>query len=513
MPLPINFLPSVKTRLDDEKALQEAKKAKSVKLGNNIIDTIEKIRQDVETNLIHKKDLFQVITDYNNFKSYIAAADKHGYIAIDTETTGLNPLVDKIVGLCLYFPGEPAAYVPINHVDYITGERLDEQLNEEQIAGILKNMTAKVIMHNAPFDIRVILHNFGVRLRCYWDTLSAAQLLDENESHRLKDLHSKYVSHEVEKTFGDYFKGIKYQEVPVQYAYLYAANDALDTYELYLFQARFLNDKPENKQDRKDLYWVLMNIEMPMVDVIVDLEENGVAVDINYLDSMKEKYHKELDQALKDCYEEIDKIRDKINEYNSKLPAPGEKKATLSDPVNISSSTQLAILFYDILGASPIKGKGDRCTDKDVLEAWRDKYPIVEKILKYREALKLTSTYIDNIYEIIHTDGRVHTGFKSNGAKTGRMSSSNPLNLQNIPSHNDFIRKMFVGQTTTREVECNQNKYTFNREEEVQLSDGTWQWVEKLQKNDTLIDGSVVTDVIVEQFVVTVSVVNNLSTI
>ena len=125
---------------------------------------------------------------------------------------GLNPMTDKIVGLCLYFPDEKATYVPINHVDYFSGERLENQLTEEQIKPILETLTAKVIMHNAQFDIRVIKHSLGVILKCFWDTLIGGIILNENESHVLKDMHSKYISGEIEKTFKDFFGNILCRE-------------------------------------------------------------------------------------------------------------------------------------------------------------------------------------------------------------------------------------------------------------------------------------------------------------
>ena len=120
-------------------------------------------------------------------------------------------------------------------------------------------------------------------------------------------------------------------------------------------------------------------------------------------------------------------------------------------------------------------------------------YPIAKAILDYRAAMKITTTYVNNIPGITHTDGRVHTHFNSMGAKTGRMSSSDPLNLQNIPSHNEDIRKMFVGQTTFRDVDKRTDgAYIFDRCEEIQLEDGTWKWVELIKVGDKLIDGETV---------------------
>ena len=141
------------------------------------------------------------------------------------------------------------------------------------------------------------------------------------------------------------------------------------------------------------------------------------------------------------------------------------------------------------------------------MEVFKKKYQIAEYILDYRAAQKLTSTYIDNIPNIIHSDGRVHTHFNSNGAKTGRLSSANPINLQNIPSHNDDIRKMFIGQTTYREVESDSNIYEFDRCEELELKDNTWKFVEQIKVDDELIDGEVVKSVKIEDLKVFIEVI------
>ena len=487
--LPIKFLPSVNDKLKDKELADKVKaEKKKTKLSkNNIVDLIELIRQDVEASLGKYAEEYKCIRTVEELDEYIQKANEHGYIAIDTETTGLNPLVDKIVGLCLYFPGEKGVYVPINHVDYFNGVRLDNQLTEEQIKPILEKLTAKIIMHNAQFDIRVIKHTIGVKLICWWDTQIGATLLDENEPHRLKYLHSKYISGEEEKNFSDLFGAITFTDIPIEYAYLYAAHDAVDTFDVFKYQRPLLNNKRDREDDR-DMYWLFRNVEMPMVDVIVALEDTGVAVDVPYLNSLKEKYHNNLQSALDKCYEELEKYRVQIDKYNAT-----NFEKPLKEPLNIGSSQQLAILFYDILKAKEVKGKKARSTDADVMAVWKDKYPIAKAILDYRAAQKITSTYIDNIFDIIHTDGRIHTHFHSNGAKTGRMSSSDPLNLQNIPSHNEDIRKMFVGQTTYRDVEQrSDNAYIFDRCEEIELEDGTWQWVELIKVGDKLSDGSIV---------------------
>lgn len=502
MPLPIKFKSEVASKLQDRENLEKIKKAKKSKpKSNNIMDVIERIRQDVEKHLGEYKDQYQCITMVEALETYIKKANVYGEIAIDTETNGLNPMVDGIVGLCLYFPGEPATYVPINHVDYFSEERLQNQLTEEEVKRCLEKLTAKIIYHNAQFDIRVIKHQVGIILKAWWDTLIAGQLLNENEPHGLKYLHGKYISHSEEKTFNDLFGNVLFKYIPIEYAYLYGAHDAIDTFELKDFQQKYLENK--SRPDMISLNALYRETEIPMIDVIVELEDNGVAVDVDYLNGLYDKYNGELEDALLKCQDEIDtKYSKDILKYNSEhLDKP------LQLPINIGSSTQLAILFYDILGCKPVKGKKERSTDEEVMKVFSSKYPIAKYILDFRGAQKIVSTYVSNIKNIIYTDGRVHTHFNSNGARTGRMSSSDPLNLQNIPSHRSDIRKMFIGQTSYRDVEKRKdNAYIFDRCEEIELVDGSWQWVEAIKVGDTLADGEVVKAVKVKDLKVLIGV-------
>ena len=454
--LPFDMIPEVRSRLEDEQLLKETKKARKTKMGSSDADVIEQIIQDINNTpvLAQRKDLFKVIMDYDELEDYINKANAYGMVAYDTETTGLNPLDLQIIGFSMYFPYEPAIYVPINHISYMTGERIEGQLTEEQCGELLRKLTAKILMHNAPFDIRVSLHTLKVRLYCFWDTQNGAILLGEEGDHSLKGWHGKHITHTEEKDFRDLFGNFDFRKVPIKYATIYAANDAQDTWECYEFQIKFINDDPNNREDRRGLYYVMTKIEMPMVDVIVALEENGVAIDKDFLDTLSKKYHNKLETALSSCHAALDTIRDKIDDFKFRHP-----RCKLEDPINLSSPNQLQILFYDI----------------------------------------------------IDENGRIHARFKSNGAVTGRMSSNGP-NLQNIPSHGESeeIRKMYIGQTTYRDVEMRSDEvYVFDIAEEIQLKSGEWTWVEKLKKGDILEDDSEVLAVQVKGFKVGVKVKTN----
>ena len=430
----------------DLKAAKKSKTAKksagTVKAGNSILTKIANIKTLVEKTLGHLKDKYIILDTPPKLQEFLLKCADNKIISIDTETTGLDPLVDKIVGLCLYTTNQSAAYVPINHTSYVTGVRADNQLTEKEVSVELeKLLTTKpfIIMHNSKFDIRVIRNQLKVSdIYCDWDCLLAARLLNENEpTNRLKKLHQKYVlnNSEDEFTFDEFFKGVSFDKIPINTAYLYAAHDAEITYELYEFQKQYLNPDSDRK-DMRDIYWVFKNIEMPCVEPVCEMEDNGIEFDFNKHRELSEKYHKLLEEQEKKCYKEIDKYSDKIAEYKKSNP-----NCKLENPVNLSSPLQIAILLYDVLGLDNRDTKNPRGTGSDILAKLNN--PIAESLIKYREFSKLVDAFIDSLPKFVNkSDGRIHCSFNQYGAKTGRMSCSDP-NLQQIPSHNKEIRQMF----------------------------------------------------------------------
>ena len=434
------------SKANDKKLVSKAKivnkATPTIKGGSSLLSKISEAQQLVEQKLGKFKDDYILIQDEQILADYIDACIQNKVISIDTETTGLDPLLDDIAGICIYTPNKQGAYIPINHISYITNQKVANQLDKNIIVELFNRLLRRnidIIMHNAKFDIRVLrqigLHN----IYCTWDTYLAHRLLNENEeSNALKKLHQKYVldGKEDEFTFEELFKGIPFTMIPLQTALLYAAHDPVITYELYEYQKQFIREDSD-REDMRKLYWVLNNIEMPCVSVLADMEDNGILFDMNYQQQLSEKYNKLLSDKLEAFYTLLKQYDDKIVKY--KLKNANNK---LSEPLNIASPTQLAILFYDIIGLDVIDKKTPRGTGVDILE--KIDLPIAKSILEYREVEKLISTYIDKLPECVNpNDGRIHCSFNQYGAKTGRMSSSDP-NLQNIPSHNKDIRKMFI---------------------------------------------------------------------
>lgn len=438
----------VPVRAGREQDINTLKKSKTTVKGTSskvtITSQIASIKAFVDKVLGKYRDVYELINTEQQLESYINDCIKFGEVAIDTETTGLDPMLDKIVGFSLYTPNRQACYVPINHISYVTGIRVDNQLTENQITPILQKLVeykTKIIMFNANFDIRVIRNQLKVYLNCDWDCYLGARCLNENEgegNNKLKKLHMKYVlkNEEDEFSYEEMFKGITFDKIPIDYAYLYGAHDAIITYEYYQFQKPYL-DINQEREDLRNVAWVFHNIEMPCVKVVCDMEDTGVEFDIKYCNELSSKYHKLLDEKINNFYSICEQFSDQLNDYRIKQGISNK----LDNPINISSSTQIAIVLYDILGIEPVDSKNVRGTGDDILS--KIEHPISKAIVEYREVKKLITTYIDKLPNCINQKtGRIHCNYNQYGADTGRFSSTNP-NLQNIPSHNKEIRKMF----------------------------------------------------------------------
>ena len=426
-----------------KKVNSKVRQTATVKGGSSLIEKIAAINALVESKLGKYKDDYIIIKEEDVLKYYIDKCINNGVISIDTETTGLDPLQDNIVGICIYTPDMPAAYIPVNHISYITGIKVEGQLSKEILGEQFERVNCiEIVMFNASFDIR-FMKQIGVTLHCTWDCYLAARCLNENEprgSRGLKQLHNKYVLGDKEDafSFGDLFSGITFDKIPIKTGYIYAAHDAIITYELYQYQKPFLDfgSTECTKRNLEDVSWVFHNIEMPCVDAVVEMESIGVEFDFAYNEELKKKYHAILDERENKFHEMCEMYREEIDSYT------GDVK--LEDPVNINSPKQLSVLLFDIIKLEAIDKKTKkptRSTSEEVLKSLDN--PVADAILSYREFSTIVDTFIDKLPNCVNPkDGRIHCKFNQYGADTGRFSSSDP-NLQNIPSHNKDIRKMF----------------------------------------------------------------------
>lgn len=422
-----------------ENKTDSTKQIKSKKLSFE--DRLEIISQNVYRILGKYAERTLVIKTREQLHDYITDAIKNNVISIDTETNNsLDPITCTLAGPCIYTPGCKNAYIPINHRDYKTGQRFDWQLTEKDIYEEFERLAdVPIIMHNGKFDYQVIKCTTHNKLKVYWDTMIASRIIDENEkSAGLKQQYISKIDSSIEKYSIDHlFEDVEYLDVPPELFALYAATDAFMTYELYKWQLEQLS-KPENS----NLLKLLLEVEMPVLEVAAEMELTGICIDSEYAQRLSNKYHKMLDKVTEEIGVQLDEYRDLINEWRktpdanfhpkSKKPDKDglfkeqkSKNEQLKDPPELTSPTQFAILLYDVLKVPTADKKQPRGTGEDILKKIDN--PLCALVLKQRGIDKLLGTYIDKLPKCVNEKtGRLHAHFNQLGTETGRFSSSDP---------------------------------------------------------------------------------------
>jgi len=334
------------------------------------------------------------------------------YFAFDTETTGLDPLTAGLVGISLSpAPGE-AYYIPVGHIGLSTTPQLSLEMVTEKLKPVFAGAVPKV-GHNGKFDIEA-LAGVGITVNNFaFDTMIAAFLLNE-AALGLKALAGSRLNIEMKQItdlIGTGAKQIPMSQVDIETAADYAAADADMTGRLYEVFRQEL--KTQN------LWQLFDETEMPLVPVLVHMEESGILVDKTILEQMSLQYGEQIKMLEGEIYKHA------------------------GQQFNINSPQQLsAILFEKLQLPAGAKKTGGFSTAAGVLEALRGVHPIIGYILDYRGLTKLKSTYIDALPPLINPKtGRVHTSFSQTRAVTGRLSSSDP-NLQNIPIRDEQGRQI-----------------------------------------------------------------------
>jgi DNA polymerase I len=340
--------------------------------------------------------------------------------AFDTETTSLDYRIAQIVGFSVAFDAQDAYYVPLAH-DY---EGAPEQLNREvilaQIKPILEDESVKKIGHHLKYDAHV-LENHGIHLAgWYFDTMLASYVLNSVATrHGMDDVARLYLSHlttTYEQVAGKGAKQKTFNQIPLETAAHYAAEDAHVTYRLYEVLSSKLQAHPE-------LVNILHNIEVPVARVLTQMEENGIELDLAFLDQLGGEFA----NTMQDLENQIMEIT--------------------GESFNVSSPKQVGEVLFEKLGLKGGKKTttGQYSTSESVLE--KIEHPIAQLILEYRGLSKLKSTYTDGLCKQANPDThRVHTSYHQALTATGRLSSTDP-NLQNIPIRAEIgrqIRKAFV---------------------------------------------------------------------
>ena len=340
--------------------------------------------------------------------------------AFDTETTSLDYRIAQIVGFSVAFDATEAFYVPLAH-DYAGAP---EQLNCEavlaQIKPILENPAVEKIGHHLKYDAHV-LENHGIHLQgWYFDTMLASYVLNSVATrHGMDDVARLYLSHlttTYEQIAGKGAKQKTFNQIEIETAAHYAAEDAHVTYRLY----EVLNEKLQRHPELSNL---LHHIEMPVARVLTQMEENGIKLDLNFLDQLGVEFSNTMLQLEQQIIE------------------------LAGQPFNVSSPKQVGEILFEKLG---IKGgkktaTGQYSTSESILE--KIEHPIASLIVEYRGLSKLKSTYTDGLQKQANSSShRVHTSYHQALTATGRLSSTDP-NLQNIPVRMDIgrqIRKAFI---------------------------------------------------------------------
>lgn len=435
-----------KTKAEDKKALEALKNKKQgrVNTGSVVPRTMrEKVdyAKMMSTQIFADRlDRMELVIDIDRINDYLETTLNNGILAVDTETNGLDRIDGKVAGICLYTPGEKGIYIPLGHVSYMTNQPLKHNVTHETMRKFFlacNDAGVKYVLHNAKFDMHILYWMVGVKIVPYWDTLIGGYMLNENEPHGLKALWKKYCSEESEEVgkFSKLFDGIEFNAVPPEVGYMYASFDPIMTYELYKFQHEYL-DKTGKYCYSKGLERVaevFRDIEMPLIEVVFEMEVQGVNIDTELADELKCRYQKYRDDAESNFHKYISDMdsRGLFDSFKVKEPVKWEKISEHgAAKVNIASNQQLCILFYDVLKLDLPNGK--QSVGEEQLKQLN--HPLVDDILEYRSMSKLLSTYIEAIpSHIAKRDGKLHANFNQYGAKTGRFSSSDP-NLQNIPS-------------------------------------------------------------------------------
>lgn len=422
-----------KTGPTEDKAI--VKKARAPKA--NTEDVIAQVAERVQGALNRYGSHYELVNTAERMTKWVdnVLGIKGNIVGIDTETSGLNLFRDKIAGFSLYAKNEKAIYVPLQHRSRFTGAISDVNLPMDVAKVQLQRLIdggVRFIFHNGKFDYKVFKLNFGLDFTPYWDTLICAHLLNQDEPHGLKYLFHKYVEQKDDDNFfkfGDLFGNIDFATIPPEVCFIYAAHDAYMTEKLYEYQDAIM-EKPDNKR----LYSLFMHMEMPLIKVCAGIELYGIDIDQDYARKLTKDYQGYLDKAVTAFYGEVAKYQNKIDDYE--IHNPGK----LSKPIDYQSPKQLAILLYDILHLQSTDPGTPRGTGIKILTDFN--LPLTNALLEVRKYQKLMNTYLTTLPNEVEADKRIHGEFNQIGTDTGRFSSENP-NLQNIPSHDHYIRKMF----------------------------------------------------------------------
>lgn len=384
----------------------------------SLADRVAGLGTQVEVAPVTWETNYRTIVDPSELQVLMDQLKACDRVAVDTETTSPNPAFAELVGISLCWAEGEAVYVPVRAPEGEGG--MDQQQAIDLLRPILESESIEKIGQNLKYDM-VVLKAAGLQLaQPLFDTMVADYLINPGQnSHSMDDLAKRYLNYEttsIKELIGTGKKQIQMNEVSVALVSDYACEDVDVPWRLY--------EKLKQQLSELDLIELFNDLEMPLIDVLAGMEASGIEVDTDLLHVISG----ELAERLAELKNEIHQI------------AGGE--------FNIDSPVQLSEVLFDRLGLPVIKKtKTGRSTDVEVLTQLAEQHELPALVVEYRQCGKLKSTYTDALIRQLNPKtGRVHTSFKQDVARTGRLSSKDP-NLQNIPIRTEQgrrIREAFV---------------------------------------------------------------------
>jgi len=388
--------------------------------GEPNLTSEKKVDKFSENKIEINKNNYFLITDPKEIDDWITEAEETGEVAVDTETSSLDPHQADLVGISLSHKIGKACYIPVGH----NSEKcIDKDLVLKKLKPLLEDPSIKKIGQNIKFDF-IIFFNHGITMTSMEDTMLMSYVLDAGKNrHNMDTLSEIHLSHKTisfKELVGTGKKQINFSEVDVEQAKDYAAEDADITFRLY---KKFFKSLKEEKMI--NIYEIF---EKPMLKILAEMEIKGIKVDNKFLKILSSNFEKKIKVIQKEVF---------------KL----SKKE-----FNIASPKQLGEILYNDLKIADLKKtkKGSFATSASVLEDLAFKgHKFPQLVLDWRQVSKLKNTYSDSLPEHINPQTkRVHTSFLLAATTTGRLASSDP-NLQNIPIKSEDgkeIRKAFIAE-------------------------------------------------------------------
>ena len=375
---------------------------------------------------------YELINNEEEITNWLTEAEEKGEIAIDTETTSLDPHQAELVGISLSTAIGKSCYIPLGHK---TGKNLNEKNIINKLKPVLEDKSIKKIGQNIKFDF-IVLYRRGIDMNSMEDTMLMSYVLDAGKNRHnmdtLSEIHLNHKTISFKELVGSGKKQINFSEVEINSAKNYAAEDADITYRLYkIFTQSLKNEK---------LTSIYEIFEKPLIKILAFMEINGIKVNKDFLKSLSIKFNKKIQILEKEIF--------KISKKEFK----------------IGSTKQLGEIMYNELKISSLKKtkKGSFATSASVLEDLAFKgHKLPKFVLDWRQVTKLKNTYSDSLQEHINPNTkRVHTSFLLAATSTGRLASSDP-NLQNIPIKSDDgkeIRRAFAADTNSNLISADYNQ-------------------------------------------------------